>query len=61
MAHVGINRLVLREHDGDLEHVLAEESHPCSAIGLLQIPAGRQRRAAVEHADVVEAQESALE
>jgi hypothetical protein len=47
--------------DGDLDHVLTEECHPGRAVGLLQVAAGRQRRAPVEHADVVEPQESALE
>ena len=50
-----------RELDGDLEHVLAEQRHPGRAVRLLQIAAGRQRRAAVEDADVVEAEEAALE
>src|SRR5271163_10696 len=36
LAHVRIYRLVLREFDGDLEHVLAEERHPSRAIGLFQ-------------------------
>ena len=38
-----------------------EEGHPRGAVRLLQIAAGRQRRAAVEDADVVEAEEAALE
>ncbi len=50
-----------RELDGDLEHVLAVERHPGRAVGLLEVATGRQRRAAVEDADVVEAEESALE
>ena len=59
--HVLVVRIGHRQLDGDLEHVLAEQGHPGGAVGLLQIAAGRQRRAAVEHADVVEAQEAALE
>ena len=47
--------------DGDLQHVLAEEGHPGGAVGLLQVAAGGQRSAAVEDADVVEAEEAALE
>ena len=50
-----------RELDADLEHVLAEQRHPGGAVGLLEVAAGRQRRAAVEDADVVEAEEAALE
>ena len=59
--HVRVVRIGHRQLDGDLEHVLAEEGHPGGAVGLLQVAAGRQRRAAVEHADVVQAQEAALE
>ena len=47
--------------DGDAEHALGEERHPRRAVGLLEVAAGRQRRAAVEDADVVEAEEAALE
>ena len=44
-----------------LRHVLAEESHPGRAVRLLQVAPGRQRRAAVEDADVVEPEKTALE
>jgi hypothetical protein len=37
------------------------ERHPGGAVGLVEVPAGRQRRAAIEHADVVEAEKAALE
>ena len=47
--------------EGDAEHALGEERHPRRAVGLLEAAAGGQRRAAVEHADVVEAEEPALE
>ena len=50
-----------RDLDGDLQHVLAEERHPRRAVRLLEVAAGRQRRRAVEDADVVEAEEAALE
>ena len=50
--------------DGDLprqfQHVLAEEGHPGRAVGLLEVAAGGQRGAAVEDADVVEAEKAAL-
>ena len=55
-----IGGTVLRQLHGDLEHILAEERHPGSAVGLLQIAAGWQRRAAVEDPDVVQPQEAAL-
>ena len=59
--HVFVGRVVRRQLDADLEHVLAEQRHPRRAVGLLEMAAGRQRRAAVEDADVVQAQEAALE
>ncbi len=49
------------ELDRELQHVLAEEGHPRRAVRLLEVAAGGQRGAAVEHADVVEAEEAALE
>ncbi len=49
------------QRHGELQHVLAEESHPRRAVRLLQVPARRQRRAAIEDADVVEAEEASLE
>ena len=56
-----IGRVVRRELEGDLEHVLAEQRHPGRAVGLLQMAAGRQRRAAVEDADIVEPEKAAFE
>ena len=49
------------EFHGEFQHVLAEEGHPGRAVRLLQVAAGGQRGAAVEDADVVEAEEAALE
>ena len=45
----------------ELQHVLAEEGHPRRAVRLLQVAAGGKRGAAVEDADVVEAEEAPLE
>ena len=59
--HVRVVRIGHRQLRGDFEHVLAEQRHPGGAVGLFQVAAGRQRRAAIEHADVVQAQEAALE
>ena len=51
--------------DGELpcefQHVLAEEGHPGRAVRLLEVAAGGERGAAVEDADVVEAEEAPLE
>ncbi len=49
------------ELEGDLEQVQAVHAHPARRVGLLEdVPAGERRRA-VEDADVVEAEEAALE
>src|SRR5215831_16920184 len=45
----------------ELDHVLAEQCHPGCAVGLLEVAARGERGAAVEYADVVEPQETALE
>src|SRR5947209_6375656 len=50
-----------RQLERDREHIQAEHAHPGGAVGLLEVAAGGQGRAAVEYADVVEAQEAALE
>ena len=59
--HVFVRGVVRGQLHGQLQHVLAEEGHPGRAVRLFEVPAGRQRRAPVEHADVVEAEEAALE
>ena len=56
-----VERLVQRQLDRDAQHLLAEEHHPRRAVGLVEVAAGGQRRRAVEHADVVEPEEAALE
>jgi len=56
-----VGLIMLQQSQGKLEHVLAEHRHPGRAVSLLQPPAGGQRRAAVEHADVVQAEEAPLE
>ncbi len=58
--HLGIIRVGFRQFHGDFEHVLAKQGHPGGAVGLLQVAAGRQRGAAIEDADIVEAQEAAF-
>ena len=54
-------RILVGQDERDLEHVLAVERHPGRPVGLLQRAAGRQRRAPIEDADVVEAEEAAGE
>ena len=59
--HVLVERVVRGELERDPEHALREERHPRRAVRLLEVAAGGQRGAAVEHADVVQAEEPALE
>ena len=59
--HVPVVGIGPRQLGGDFQHVLTEEGHPSGAVGLFEVAAGRQRRAAIEDADVVEAQEATLE
>jgi hypothetical protein len=59
--HVVVALVVRGELDGDLDHALAEERHPGRAVRLLEVPAGRERRGAIEDADVVEAEEPTLD
>src|SRR5690349_4570631 len=56
-----IHWVVIGENDGDLQHALAVEGHPCRAIRLLQGSAGWKRGAAVKYADVVQPQEATSE
>ena len=55
-----VGLVVVGEEQRELEQVLAVHRHPGGAVGLLEAAADRQRRA-VERADVVEAEEAALE
>ena len=56
-----VHRVLLGEDERDLEHVLAVEGHPGRSVRLLERAPGRKRRASVEDADVVEAEEAARE
>src|SRR6478672_13851978 len=49
-----------RELERDAHQVERVHRHPGSAVGLVDIAAGRQGRAAVEKADIVEAEKPAL-
>src|SRR5258708_31176554 len=60
-GHVFVGWIFFGELQGNRQHVQTEHSHPTRAVGLLEVPAGRERGGAVEYADVVEAQEPALE
>ena len=60
-GHVFVDGIVRRQLHGDLEHVLAEQRDPCRTVSLLQVSTGGQRSAAVEDADIVQAQKTAFE
>src|SRR6478672_9053330 len=49
-----VHRVVFRQNERHLQHVLAIESHPGSTISLIKVAAGRQLSTAVEHSDIVE-------
>ena len=55
-----IDLVVLREFERDAQQVHAKHRHPARAVGLVDEAAGRQRRTAVKHADIVEAEKTAL-
>src|ERR1035441_9324688 len=51
----------LGQLERDVHHVDAEERHPTGAIGLLENRAVGELLAAVDHCDVVQSEEAALE
>ena len=59
--HLFIVAVMRSEFNGNFQHVLAEQRHPCRAICLFEIATSRQRSAAVENTNIVEAEESSLE
>ena len=46
--------------ESDGEHIEAIHAHPAGAVGLLEVAARRERRGAIEDADIIQAQETAL-
>src|SRR6266567_205544 len=56
-----VNWIFTREFDRDPQHVEAKHSHPACAIALLKTAAVRERLVAIEHANVIKPQETALE
>ncbi len=54
--HVLVERVVGRQFHGYLSHVLTEKCYPGSAVCLLEVAAGRQRRVAVEDANIIQTQ-----
>src|SRR5206468_10196935 len=58
---VFVNWIFTSQLQRDAQHVEAKHSHPACAIALLKAAAVRERCVAIEHADVIEPQETALE
>jgi hypothetical protein len=56
-----IDVVVLGQREGDAHQIERVHRHPGRAVRLIDVAAGRQRRASVEDADIVESQESPLE
>ena len=56
-----VDGVVLGQLQGNLQQRQTVGAHPGGAVRLVDVPAGGQHRAAVEHADVVHSQEPALE
>src|SRR5205085_2420180 len=59
--HVLVIIFFKSELERDAEHVEAIHRHPARAVRLLEVAAAGQRRAAIEHSDVVEPEKAALE
>src|SRR5437867_9346208 len=59
-GNVFVSRILVCQLEGHGQHVEAIHRHPACPIGLFDVAARRQRRAAIEDADVVESQKSAL-
>src|SRR5690242_3909161 len=56
-----INRIVQGQLERDAHKVERIHRHPRGAVGLVNETSGRQRGAAIEYADVVQAKKAALE
>ncbi len=59
-SHVFVGWLLRRKFQGDGEQIQGVHRHPTRSIGLFEVSACGQGRAAIEDADVVQAKEAAL-
>src|SRR5262245_26130119 len=59
-SQILIRGVLLRQFERNIEHRQTVEAHPRRTIRLVDIPARREPRAAVEQADVIQPQEAAL-
>ena len=60
-GHALVGRVLARQLERDGEHVQAVHAHPARAVGLFEVSPAGQRRRAIEHPDVVEAEEATME
>src|SRR5277367_1467968 len=56
-----VHGVVLCQNKRNLQHVLAVESHPRRAIRLVEMPTGGELSTAIEHANIVQPEESSRE
>ena len=56
-----VGSILLGQLEGDVHHVNAEERHPSGAVGLFENGAVGKLFAAIDHGDVVQSKEAALE
>src|SRR5690242_16465701 len=59
-GHVLVGGVFFCQFERDRQHVETIHAHPARGVGLLDVPAGGQRSAAIKNADVVEAEKAAL-
>ena len=60
-GYILIRRIFARQFEGDRHQVQGVHGHPAGTIGLLDIFASVERLAAIEYADIIQPQKSALE
>src|SRR5215469_6893619 len=60
LDHAGVRGSFECQLHGDLQHVLAEERHPGSAVGLLEKTSGGKRGAAIKDANVIQSEKTAF-
>ena len=53
-GNVFVDMIVFREFERDAHEIQRIHRHPAGAVGLIEIAAGGQLRAAVKYADIVE-------
>src|SRR5580765_7987687 len=53
-GNILIHGVVLREYEGNLQHVLAVEGHPCCTIGLVEMATSWELSAAIEQPNIVQ-------